>query len=97
MLNWEQPGEGARIALNNACRIYLVNARNVLANTYAQIRADQQALVKIKNDVDTFQANKLHDAESLLNTAKSHLTEAQSSLAAAKSHLETINTSLKKN
>jgi hypothetical protein len=95
--HWKQPDEGARIALNKACRGYLANARNELANAYAQLNADQQALVKIKNDVDTFQANKLHDAESLLNTAKSHLTEAQSNLAAAKSHLETINTSLKKN
>ena len=70
--------------------IYLANANNDLANTYARINADQQALAKIENDVDGFQANKLHDAELLLNAAKSDLTKAQSSLAAAKSHLATL-------
>jgi hypothetical protein len=68
----------------------LADAENNLANAHAQINADQQALEKMENDVDEFQANKVHDAESLLNAAKSHLTETQSSLAAAKSHLETI-------
>jgi hypothetical protein len=70
--------------------IHLANATNDLANTYAQIDADQQALAKIENDVDGFQANKLHYAESLLDTANSRLTQAQSRLVTAKSHLETI-------
>lgn len=73
-----------------AYRKNLADAKTDLANTYAQINADKQALEKIERDVDEFQANKFHDAESLLNTAKSRLTEAQSSLAAAKSRLETV-------
>jgi len=71
-------------------RQHVADASKDLASTYAEINADKQALGKIQQDVDEFQVNKLHDAESLLNTAKSHLTEAQSSLAAANSHLETI-------
>jgi len=87
---WSNPDETARIALNQADKIYLVNAKNVLTNTYAQIKADQRALEKLEYGVDEFQANKLHAAESLLNTAKSRLTQAQSKLDTAKTHLETI-------
>jgi hypothetical protein len=88
--HWSKPDEAARIGLNKAYKKYLADGKNDLANTLAQINADKQALEKIENDVDEFQVNKLHDAESLLNTAKSNLTKAQSSLATAKSHLETI-------
>jgi hypothetical protein len=87
---WKQPNEGARIALNQANQGNLINAENELADMYAQINADQQALRKIENDVDEFQANKLHDAESLLKAAKSRLTEAQSRLTAVESNLDTI-------
>lgn len=68
----------------------LADYTNDLANTYAQIHADQQTLEKLKADTSAFQTGKLHDAETLLNAAKTRLTDAQSSLAAAKSHLETI-------
>jgi hypothetical protein len=79
-----------RAALYQANHIYLANAKKDLANTYAQIDADQQALAKMENGVDEFQANKLHNAESLLDTAKSRLTQTQSRLDTAKSHLENI-------
>lgn len=85
-----QPNETARMGLNRAFETYLANAKNDLANTYVQIKNDQQALSKMENGVDEFQANKLHNAESLLDTAKSRLTQAQSRLDTAKSHLENI-------
>jgi hypothetical protein len=97
--HWNQPDEGARIALNKACRGYLANARNELANAYAQIPLNQQKLEQIEGDVVAFQENKLHDAESALYAANARLTavrqsldeskeQAASSLAAAKSALE---------
>src|SRR5208282_115930 len=88
--HWSGSSEAEQEEQKQIYRKHVADAENDLANTYAQINADQQALEKIQQDVDEFQANKLHDAESLLNAAKSRLTQAQSSLAAAKSHLETI-------
>lgn len=88
--HWAGPTQAEQLIEKQAVGKRLADAKNDLANTYARINADQQALEKIENGVDEFQANKLHDAESLLNTAKSRLTEVQSSLAAAKSRLETI-------
>jgi len=88
--HWAGSSQAEQAEQKQAAGKNLADCTNDLANTYAQINADQQALEKIENGVDEFQANKLHDAESLLNTAKSHLTQAQSRLDTAKSHLETI-------
>jgi hypothetical protein len=87
---WNSGDEAARIGLHNAYQIHLKSAQIDLANTYAQIKADKQALEKIEGDAGEFQVNKLHDAELLLNTAKSRLTQAQSRLDAAKLRLEIL-------
>jgi hypothetical protein len=80
----------ARVALVRADQTSLANAKKDLANTYAQIPLDQQALVQIEGDVVAFQENKLHDAESALTAAAAgaKLTDAKSSLVAANQHLE---------
>ena len=88
--HWAGSSQAEQAEQKQAAGKNLADCTNDLANTYAQINADQQALEKIENGVDEFQANKLHDAESLLNAAKSRLTQAQSRLDTAKSHLETI-------
>jgi hypothetical protein len=88
--HWAGATQAEQLIEKQAVGKRLTDAKNDLDNTYARINADQQALEKIENGVDEFQANKLHDAESLLNAAKSRLTQAQSRLDAAKSHLETI-------
>jgi hypothetical protein len=66
----------------------LTAAKNDLANTYAQINADKQALEKMEQDVAGFQENKLNDADSLLDTAKSGMAQTQSRLDTARSNLD---------
>jgi hypothetical protein len=83
--NWVQQNNERQ-----AVRKRLTDAKNDLANTYAQIPRDQKALAQIEGDVVAFQENKLHDAESALaaTVAGAKLTDAESSLVAANQHLD---------
>lgn len=88
--HWVQPDETVRKATYKAYQRNLVNAQTELANLYAQIELDKQALGKMEHDVNEFQAAKLSEAERQLNRVKSDVTQAQRDLAAAKSRLDAL-------
>ncbi len=91
---WVQPNETARIGLNQASKIYLANAENDLAATYAQIKRDREELVKIVHDVNEFQATKFDKAERFLNEAQRRLTIARSTLDSARLRLQSYENNL---
>ena len=70
--------------------IHLANIKNDLANTYAQISADEQSLVDIQHDVKDFQFSLIKDAQLKLNVAKDKYNSIQIQLNGKLSHLRII-------
>jgi hypothetical protein len=88
--HWVGDSMAEQAARKEFVRKNMADAKADMANAYAQIPRDQQALAQIEGGVVAFQESKLHDAESALTAAVAgaKLTDAELSLVAANQHLD---------